>query len=89
MDMGDSIVAYTYDYRHSASKHIYEYCCKKPVKGKKKRESPLLNFKVSGDGTWKSRGYKSLYGIAALIAYYTRKVIDMMVQSCLCQPYTY
>lgn len=39
---------------------------------------------VSGDGTWKKRGFSSLYGVASLIGYYTGKVVDVLVKSSYC-----
>lgn len=48
----------------------------------KKRGSSLLYFKVPGDGTWFRRGTNQLYGTAALIAYYTCEVTDLMICSC-------
>lgn len=38
-------------------------------------------MKVSGDGSWKKRGFKSLYGVTTLIGYYSGKVIDLTVFS--------
>lgn len=40
---------------------------------------------VSGDGTWKKRGFSSLYGVATLIGYFTGKVLDLLVKSAYCQ----
>lgn len=39
---------------------------------------------VSGDGTWKKRGFSSLYGVASLIGYYTGKVVDIFIKSSYC-----
>jgi len=91
MDIGSGIAEETYnriyDHIHLAAKKVFEFCCKKAVEEKKEnenRERPVLNFKVSGDGTWKKRGFKSLYGVTILIAYYTGKVIDLVVKSSYC-----
>lgn len=40
---------------------------------------------VSGDGTWKKRGYTSLYGVTSLIGYYSGKIIDIVVKSAYCK----
>lgn len=40
---------------------------------------------VSGDGTWKKRGFSSLYGVSSLIAYHTGKVIDIVIKSAYCK----
>jgi len=47
-----------------------------------------LNLKISGDGSWKRRGFKSLYGVTTLIGYYSGKVIDFVVKSSYCQACT-
>lgn len=46
-----------------------------------KHDRPLNDLKVSGDGSWKKRGYKSLYGVTTLIGYCSGKVIDLIVKS--------
>ncbi|XP_046737742.1 uncharacterized protein LOC124406386 [Diprion similis] len=46
-------------------------------------------FSVSGDGTWKKRGFKSLYGVTTLIGYYSGKVVDLVVKSSYCQGCTF
>ncbi|KYN08186.1 hypothetical protein ALC62_00832 [Cyphomyrmex costatus] len=84
MDIGSGIAEETYNrifsHIHVAAKTVFDYCCKKAVEDEKKEnekiERPILNFKVSGDGTWKKRGFKSLFGETTLIAYYCGKVID-------------
>ncbi|XP_015187981.1 PREDICTED: uncharacterized protein LOC107072503, partial [Polistes dominula] len=40
---------------------------------------------VSGDGTWKKRGFCSLYGVTSLIGYYSGKIIDIVVKSSYCK----
>jgi len=40
---------------------------------------------VSGDGTWKKRGYTSLFGVASLIGYYSRKIVDILIKSSYCK----
>ncbi|KYN50315.1 hypothetical protein ALC62_11488 [Cyphomyrmex costatus] len=40
---------------------------------------------VSGDGTWKRRGFASLYGVSTLIGYYSGKVLDVFVKSSYCK----
>lgn len=51
------------------------------------RERNIL--KVSGDGTWKKRGFKSKYGVATLIGYSSGKVIDLRTKSSYCQGCNY
>lgn len=55
-----------------------------------KQENKLTSFEndvedttdvsVSGDGTWKKRGFASLYGVSSLIGYYSGKVLDVLVK---------
>lgn len=40
---------------------------------------------VSGDGSWKKRGFSSLFGISTLIGKYSGKVVDFVVKSAYCQ----
>ncbi|EFN65805.1 hypothetical protein EAG_00123, partial [Camponotus floridanus] len=46
---------------------------------------PEDEFTVSGDGTWKKRGFSSLFGVSTLIAKYTGKVVDACVLNSFCQ----
>lgn len=93
MDICDGLSQQAYDnivvHLYSATKAVFDFCCEKAVNEEKKEnekhERRLLNFKVSGDGSWKKRGFKSLYGVTTLIAYYTGKVIDLVVKSSYCQ----
>ncbi|XP_071579340.1 uncharacterized protein [Temnothorax nylanderi] len=40
---------------------------------------------ISGDGTWRKRGFLSLYGLVSLIGWFTGKVIDICVKSKYCK----
>lgn len=40
---------------------------------------------VSGDGSWRKRGFSSLYGFASLIGWHTGKVVDMLIKSKYCK----
>ncbi|XP_011859127.1 PREDICTED: uncharacterized protein LOC105556642 [Vollenhovia emeryi] len=40
---------------------------------------------VSGDGTWKTRGFSSLLGVTTLIGWRTGKVVDLQVKSKFCK----
>ena len=42
---------------------------------------------VSGDGSWRKRGYTSLIGVSSVIGYYSRKVLDLVVKSAYCKIY--
>ncbi|KZC10035.1 hypothetical protein WN55_01786 [Dufourea novaeangliae] len=76
-----------------SSKKIVDVTCKKEIeeeiKLNEENESLLLNITVSGDGSWKKRGFSSLYGVTMLIGYHTGKVIDLVVKSSYCQACIY
>ncbi|XP_011873476.1 PREDICTED: uncharacterized protein LOC105565135 [Vollenhovia emeryi] len=44
---------------------------------------------VSGDGSWRKRGFSSLFGIVSLIGWYTGKVLDIVVKSKYCKACEY
>lgn len=72
-----------------AATSIFNNSCKNAVQQEieKNKENGRTekHLKVSGDGSWKKRGFKSLYGVTTLIGYYTGKVIDVVVKSSYCQ----
>ncbi|CAK9829653.1 hypothetical protein ANTRET_LOCUS6952 [Anthophora retusa] len=78
---------------HTAVRKMYNDTCHKAVEEEKqyneKKEQPVTNLKVSGDGSWKKRGFSSLYGVTTLIGYNTGKVIDLLVKSSYCQTCTF
>lgn len=73
---------------HVAANKVYEFCCKKAIEEEKKENEKhnrsIMNFKVSGNGTWKKQGFKSLFDVTTLIAYYSGKIIDLVVRSSCC-----
>jgi len=48
-----------------------------------------LNLSISGDSSWKKRGFLSLFGVTTLITYHTGKVIDLIVKNSYCQTCLY
>lgn len=44
---------------------------------------------VSGDGTWKKRGFSSLLGVTTLIGWRTGKIVDLEVKSKICKKCSY
>ncbi|CAB3262536.1 unnamed protein product [Arctia plantaginis] len=96
MDISQGLAKTTYDqivqHLYTASKTMFESVCKKAVEEEKElniqNERPADRFKVSGDGSWKKRGYTSLYGVTTLIGYYSGKVIDLNVKSGYCHTCT-
>ncbi|XP_071579129.1 uncharacterized protein [Temnothorax nylanderi] len=96
MDIGQGLSKSTYDlivgHIRNAAKAVFDVLCQKAVKEEKeeneKRGRPSTNLKVSGDGSWKKRGFTSLFGVTTLIAYYSGKVIDLVIKSSYCQACT-
>lgn len=75
---------------HGGAKAVYNILTRKAAEEEKTLNSehgePRSDISVSGDGTWKKRGFTSLFGITTLIGKYSGKVIDLIVKSshCLC-----
>lgn len=92
MDICHGLGKSTYDkivqHFHSAAESMFKSVCKKAVKEERKKNvengRTETHFKVSGDGSWKKRGFTSLFGVTSLIAYYSGKVIDLIVKSAYC-----
>ena len=78
---------------YTGLKIVFDLSCvnaaEEETKENAKKERSILNFKVSGDGTWKKRGFSSLYGVTTLIAYYSGKVVDLIVKSSYCSACTW
>jgi len=97
MDLGRGLSQRSYDgivqYIYVSSKKFFEISCKKAIQeeieNNEKEERPVLNLSVSGDGSWKKRGFSSLFGVTTLIAYHTGKVIDLIVKNSYCQTCLY
>lgn len=74
---------------HTASKAVFDHFQKKAV-AEEIEKNTLANKKpthltVSGDGSWKKRGFSSLFGLSTLIGKYTNKVLDVVIKSSFCQ----
>ncbi|KYN09153.1 hypothetical protein ALC57_18735 [Trachymyrmex cornetzi] len=93
MDMGDFFGCHTsYDavmenIRSCANTVTEKYLLFAADEEKKQQNSSDLH--VSGDGTWKKRGFTSLYGVTSLIGLYTGKVLDLVVKSGYCKKCEY
>lgn len=74
---------------HSAASTMFETFSKKAVDEEKAKNVQNgryeTHLKVSGDGSWKKRGFTSLYGVTTIIGYYSGKVLDVVVKSSFCQ----
>ncbi|XP_053945027.1 uncharacterized protein LOC128854730 isoform X6 [Anastrepha ludens] len=99
MDLPPPLQQSTYDMIinniHSAASNIAQLVLKQAVKEEqqeiKKEDSSadLRKLFVSGDGTWRKRGFTSLYGVAVLIGQFTGKVVDFLVKSSYCAECNY
>lgn len=56
----------------------------KAATAKEKNTKDEDELTVSGDGTWKKRGFSSLFGVTSLIGFFTGKVLDIFVKSSYC-----
>lgn len=74
---------------HIASQAVFKMVQKKAVKEEIEKNQAAGNepshLIVSGDGSWKKRGFTSLFGIASLIGKFSSKVIDVEVKSAFCK----
>lgn len=91
MDMPPFLAQSTYDIivKHICTtvKQVFYQFSKYTVR-QEIENTPGLSAKhitVSGDGTWKKRGFTSLFGVASLIAYHTGKIVDLVVKSAYCK----
>lgn len=96
MDLCQGLAKSMYDkivqHCHSASASMFETMSKKAVKEEREKNAEKgrteTHLKVSGDGSWKKRGFTSLYGVTTLIGYYSGKVLDLVVKSAYCRACT-
>ncbi|XP_043258074.1 uncharacterized protein LOC122400607 [Colletes gigas] len=74
---------------HSASAAVYNCVLQRAMDEEKEMtletESSSSNLTVSGDGTWKKRGFSSRFGVTTLIGKYSKKVLDAVIKSSFCQ----
>lgn len=74
-----------------AAKTCCDIVLSKAAKEEVEETSKQLNseiipgISVSGDGSWKKRGFKSLFGISSVIGYYTGKIVDVAMRSSYCK----
>lgn len=79
------------EHLHKAASSVYESLISQAVEEEKdltKENEPHGDptyLTVSGDGTWKKRGFNSLFGVTTLIGKYSKKVLDTVVKSSFCQ----
>ncbi|XP_044588919.1 uncharacterized protein LOC123268103 [Cotesia glomerata] len=79
------------DQLYKAASSVYESVISKAVEEEKELmqkhepDTDSTHLTVSGDGTWKKRGFNSLFGVTTLVGKYSKKVIDTVVKSSFCQ----
>lgn len=68
---------------HIAASTVYNALIKNAVEEGKEKNVEAGNIEnnliVSGDGTWKKRGFSSLFGVTTIIGKYSKKVLDTAV----------
>jgi len=77
------------DNLNAASKVVFDIVRRKAAKEEIGANSAAGNepthLSVSGDGSWKKRGFSSLFGLVSLIGKYSGKILDVIVKSSYCQ----
>jgi len=71
-----------------ATARVRELCIKKAAEEEKQKSierNEVDGLTVSGDGSWRKRGFSSLFGLVTLIGWYTGKVLDVCVKSKYCK----
>lgn len=80
----DSVVKYI----HDGAEMMCEQSMKRAgqeEKGKPDESSNSGGIAVSDDGSWRKRGFSSLFGFVSLIGWKTGKVVDVLVKSKYCK----
>lgn len=75
-----------------ATKAVCEKSMKNAAEKEKKtsiEKGQKHGITISGDGTWRKRGFSSLFGLVSLIGWYSGKVIDIAVKSKYCKQCEY
>lgn len=54
-------------------------------KKKSEKNGLFAGITVSGDGSWRKRGFSSLFGVTSLIGWFTGKIVDVEVKSKYCK----
>ncbi|XP_026828856.1 uncharacterized protein LOC113562728, partial [Ooceraea biroi] len=93
MDICQGIAANTYyaclENIYVAASAVYSCILKEAIEEEKEKNKEAGNIEthltVSGDGTWKKRGFSSLFGVSTLVGKYSNKVVDAMIKSSFCQ----
>lgn len=89
MDVGNGIGNEGYqscvNHIHVAASEVSETIFKNAIDEEKQLNAMHGNLEdhltVSGDGTWKKRGFSSLFGVSTIIGQYSKKAVDAIVKS--------
>lgn len=54
-------------------------------KERSEEKEQMDGITVSGDGSWRKRGFSSLFGVTSLIGWFTGKIVDVDVKSKYCK----
>lgn len=77
---------------HGVCKSVRSFSTKTAAQLEKEKtveEGENRGITVSGDGSWRRRGFSSLFGIFSLIAWYTGKIVDIDIKSKFCKSCSY
>ena len=92
MDLPKPVFQVTYDKIVSnisiATETVRTLCLKNAAEKEKElsiKHNKSDGLTVSGDGSWRKRGFSSLFGLVTLIGWYTGKVLDVCVKSKYCK----
>lgn len=92
MDLPSPVAQKSYDLIISTIHKATDTVCSFSMKNAAQEEKRISTDKgenngitVSGDGSWRKRGFSSLYGVVSLIGWYTGKVVDVVVKSKFCK----
>jgi len=92
MDLPRPIFQITYDIIVDnilvATEAVRTKCIKKAAENEKtisEEKGQMNGITVSGDGSWRKRGFLSLFGLVTLIGWFTGKIVDVLVKSKYCK----
>lgn len=93
MDMATDFYSNTYyacmENVSIATSAVYDLVTRSAIEEKKEKtlneENSATNVTVSGDGSWKTRGYSSLFGVTTLVGKYNKKIVDLSIKSNYCK----
>ena len=91
MDLPNPLVRRSYDNIikkiRNASKKVCDLSLKKAVSEEIAHYDNRESIVVSGDGSWRKRGFQSLHGVSSLIGNFSGKVLDIIIKSSYCAAY--